>query len=266
MSNQGEVHPSTIVEDGAKIGKNTTIGPFCYIGPNVTIGDNCKIGPSVHIYGATTIGNENQIFSHCSLGAPPQDFSAKGEETRLIIGNKNIFREYISVHRGTLKQHGETVIGSENYFMAYVHVAHDVTIGNNVLIINSVNLAGHVTINDKAVIGGASNVARWVRVGKGAYIGGASAVDRDVLPYTASYGNRLLLKGINIVGLRKTGFERKHISEALEFYKLLETSIMSPKVFISHEENLAEFKDNPIVFEIVKFIEESELGLASFMN
>ena len=230
------IHPSSIVDKNAKIHETVKVGPFCIVGPNVEIGANTILHSHVVVDGHTTIGEGNQFFQGCSIGAPPQDNSYKGEPTRVVIGNNNIFREYVSIHRGTLKENGLTTIGNNCLFMAYVHAGHDVGIGNNVTIANSTNFAGHVKVGDRVTIGGGTNVSQFVTLGRGSYIGGASAIDRDIPVFCTALGNRVFLKGINIIGLRRQGYSKQEISEVVDFYRTMEASALSPRAFVDHAE------------------------------
>ncbi len=261
-----DIHPTAIVDSNAKIASDVIIGPFSIIGPNVEIGSRCIIKNNVTIEGHTKIGENNQFFQYCSIGAPPQDLTYKGEPTRTEIGDNNIFREFVSIHRGTLKDKEVTSIGSNVMFMAYVHVGHDAVIGNNVIVANSTNFAGHVKVGDKVIIGGGTNVSQFVTLGRGAYIGGASAIDRDIPLFCTAYGNRAKLKGINIIGLRRAGYSKQEITEVVDFYRTMEASALSPRSFIDHEEHMAEFKDNEIIQEMAKGIRESQVGLAPFVS
>ncbi len=259
------IHPSAIVSPEAKIAPNVSIGPFSIIGPNVEISTGCVIGAQVHIDGHTTIGENNRFESFCSIGAPPQDTSYKGEPTQTIIGSGNTFREYVSVHRGTLKDNGVTNVGNNSLFMAYVHLGHDVQFGSNCVVANSTNFAGHVKVGDRVIIGGGSQISQFVSIGRGAYIGGATAIDRDIPIFCTAYGNRVKLKGVNIIGMRRQGVEKSAISEVLDFYRTMEASALSPRAFVEHEEHMAEFKDNVIINEMVSFIRVSEVGIAPFL-
>lgn len=261
-----DIHPTAIVDSNAKIADDVIIGPFSIIGPNVEIGKRCIVKNNVTIEGHTKIGENNQFFQYCSIGAPPQDLTYKGEPTRVEIGDNNIFREFVSIHRGTLKDREVTTIGSNVMFMAYVHVGHDAVIGSNVIVANSTNFAGHVKVGDKVIIGGGTNVSQFVTLGRGSYIGGASAIDRDIPLFCTAYGNRAKLKGINIIGLRRAGYSKQVITEVVDFYRTMEASALSPRAFIDHEEHMAEFKDNEIIQEMAKGIRESEVGLAPFVS
>jgi UDP-N-acetylglucosamine acyltransferase len=259
------IHETALVSPEAKIGKNVSVGAYSLIGPNVVIGDNTKIHHHVTVEGHTTIGSENEIFQYCSIGANPQDTSYKGEPTRVVIGNNNTFREYVSIHKGTMKDREETTIGDSNFLMSYVHLGHDVVLGSNCIIANSTNFAGHVKIGDKVIIGGGTNISQFVSLGRGAYIGGASAIDRDIPIFGTAYGNRCKLKGINIIGLRRQGYEKKLISELVDFYRTMEASPLSPRAFVDHPEYLEEFKGNELIDEMCNGIRTSEIGIAPFV-
>lgn len=258
------VHPTAVIEEGAEIGEGSVIGPYSIITSSVKIGQNTQVGPHVVIQGDTSIGHNNKIHAFCSIGSEPQDLSYKGEKTKVVIGNDNVFREYISINRGTLKQDGITRIGSFGYFMSYCHVGHDVTIGDHVRVVNSCNIAGHVTIGDRAILSGGTNVSQFVSIGKAAFIGGGSAIDKDIPCYVTAVGNRVLLRGVNIVGLKRLGVDKQHISETVEFYRSMEISPTSAKSFCQSPESVGEFRNNPVVQEIIQFIVESKLGLPSF--
>jgi UDP-N-acetylglucosamine acyltransferase len=265
MSKNYEAHPMSFVHPEARIGHNVKIGPFCVIGPNVEIGDDCVFHANVVADGHTKIGKKNIFFQFGSIGAPPQDTSYKGEPTETIIGDNNTFREYVSIHRGTLKQDKKTVIGSNSLFMAYCHIAHDCTLGNNLTFANSVNLAGHVTIGDRVIIGGNTGVTQFVTLGKGAYIGGGSGIDRDIPEFCTAYGNRVRLKGINIIGLKRQGHSKEVISEVVDFYRTMEASALAPRAFVSHAELMTDYQNNQVIQNIAAFILKSEIGIAPFM-
>ncbi len=261
-----EVHPTSFIEDGAQIGKNVEIGPYCLISKYTVIGDNCILKGHVNISGHTMIGSNNTFYPYATIGTEPQDLGYKGEPTRLEIGDGNVFREFVSINRGTTKENQVTLIGNNNTFMAYAHVGHDVVIEDHAVIVNSVNLAGHVKIGSRAIVGGSSSVSQFVTIGRGAYVGGASAVDRDIPPFCTAYGNRVKLKGINIVGLRRQGLDKATISELVEFYRDMEASALSPRAFVLNEETMRDFQKNDIVGEVSEFIANSDIGIAPFIS
>lgn len=260
-----EIHPMAFIHPEAKLASGVKVGPFCVIGPNVEIGEGTELVSNVVVEGHTKIGKNNRFFQFCSVGAPPQDNSYKGEPTQTIIGDGNTFREYVSIHRGTTKQDQKTVIGNNSLIMAYCHIAHDCLLGNNITFANTVMLAGHVNIGDRVIIGGNSAVSQFVSLGKGAYIGGASAIDRDIPNFCTAYGNRVRLKGINIIGLKRQGHDKAAISEVVDFYRTMESSALSPRAFVDHKELMTEFANNVIVKDIADFIRKSEIGVAPFM-
>lgn len=260
------IHPTAIVHDNVQLGTNVEIGPYSIIGENVKIGDNTKIYAHVCIDGYTTIGANNQIMQFSSIGAPPQDKSYRGEPTETIIGDHNIFREGCTVHRATTKEDGKTIVGNHGYFMAQVHFAHDTQIGDYVTLANATMCAGHVKIGDYVQMGGACGVTPFCSVGNGVFVGAASAIDKDVPHYTAVLGNRVKMKGVNIIGLKRRGHSKDVISEVIDFYRMMESSALSPKAFIEHPESMEEYKGNSVVQEVAKFINDSKIGLPPFVS
>jgi len=215
-----DVHETAIIYPGAKINRNVEIGPYSIIGENVEIGEGSKIGPHVVIDGWSSIGKNNQIFHGASVGMIPQDLKFEGEKSFVNIGDNNIIRENVTIHRGTEEGGSETRIGNNNLIMAYCHVAHDCQLGNNIIMSNAVNLAGHVYIEDNAVIAGLTGVHQFVRVGKMAMIGAHSKVVKDVPPYILVDGRPATVNGINVVGLRRNGIKpdlRREIKRAYKF-------------------------------------------------
>ena len=245
------IHETAIVDKNAKVHSSVSIGPFSVIGPNVEIGENVVVHSHVNINGNTRIGSGNKFYPFASIGNDPQDLKYNGEDTKLIIGNNNKFREYVTVNPGTVGGGGSTKIGDNCLFMISSHVAHDCMVGNNVIIANNVPLGGHVIIDDNVVIGGNSAVQQFTRIGKMAMIGGMTGVLNDVIPYGLSTGNRNTLQGLNLIGLRRAKFENKIIMELSEAYK---------KIFASKNinENIDKlngvFKENPLVKDVIEFI------------
>lgn len=260
------IHELALVSPKARLEEGVSIGPFSIVGPNVEIGKNTIVHSHVKIEGHTKIGEGNEIFSFSSIGAQPQDLTYSEEPTETIIGNENIFREYVSIHRGTVKDRGKTTIGNNSLFMSYVHVGHDVDLGNNCVIANSTNFAGHVKVGDRVIIGGGCNISQFVSLGTGSYLGGASAVDRDIPNFCTAYGNRVRLKGINIIGLRRNGFPKNKITEVVDFYRMMEASPLSPRAFVDNEDYMEEFKENDVIQQMVREIRSSEVGIAPFMS
>jgi UDP-N-acetylglucosamine acyltransferase len=216
------VHPSAIVHPGAAIGPGTTIGPYAIVGEHVRIGRGCRIGASSIVDGFTEVGDECEIFPMASIGLIPQDLKFKGERTRLVIGRRNVFREFVTVHRGTAGGGGETTIGDHNLFMAYVHVAHDCHVGHHTIFGNAATLGGHVTVEDHATISAFSAVHQFCKVGRYAFIGGATIVTKDALPYAKTVGSRpARIFGVNTIGLVRRGFPPDVVTKLRHAYRVL---------------------------------------------
>lgn len=264
--NQPLIHPTAIIHPEARIAPQVSVGAYSMIGPHVSIGEGTIIHSHVVIDGHTEIGEKNQFFAFCSIGAPPQDLTYKGEPTRTIIGNNNVFREYVSIHRGTKKENEITKVGDHCMLMAYVHLGHDVALGSHCIIANTVNLAGHVKVGDRVIIGGGTNISQFVKLGRGAYIGGGSGIDRDIPLFCTAYGNRVRLKGINIIGLRRQGFSKQVITEVVDFYRTMEASALSPRSFVENEELMQEWSENEVIAQMANDIKSSEIGIAPFVS
>jgi UDP-N-acetylglucosamine acyltransferase len=253
-------HSTAIVHPGALIAEGVEIGPFAVIGENVSIGAGTWIGPHAVVEGWTEIGRDNRIFQFASVGAIPQDLKYQGEKTHLRIGDRNTVREFVTLHLGTESGGGETVIGNDNLFMAYSHVAHDCHVGDRVILANGATLAGHVTVDDFAILGGLSAIHQFSRVGAHAMISGGAMVTQDIPPYTIAQGDRAKTVGINVVGLKRRGFSEKSIGGIKQAYKLvfrsglrLEEALAAIGKDIEMDENLTAFVD---------FIRRSERGIA----
>ena len=206
------IHPTAIVEPGAKIGADCVVGPFCVVGPEVVLGDRVELRSHVVVTGETVVGDDTVIFSFSVIGEIPQDLKFKGEKCRLEIGARNRIREHVTMNAGTEGGGGVTRIGDDGLFMAGCHIAHDVQIGNRVILVNNVGVAGHCIVEDDVIIGGLSGVHQWVRVGHGAIIGALSMVAKDVIPYGLVQAPRGELHGLNLVGLKRRGVSRADIS------------------------------------------------------
>ena len=215
------LHPTAIIEPGATIAEGVEVGPYCTIGANVRIGAGTRLVSHVVVTGHTTLGKNNIIYPFASLGQPSPDRKYKGEAATLIIGDANDIREGVTMHIGTGADKGTTSVGSHNLFMAGSHVAHDCVVGSNVIIANYTQLAGHVEVADNVIIGGLSGIHQNVRIGAHAIIGGHTAVDHDVPPYASVSGRRASLKGLNLVGLRRRGFDKSLIRELDTAYDYL---------------------------------------------
>ncbi len=216
------IDPSAIVDPRAQIGDGTTIGPHAMIGPRVTLGANCRVGASAVVDGWTDIGDDTEIYPFASIGQVPQDLKFKGEETRLVIGRRNIFREFVTIHRGTRGGGGITKIGDRNVFMAYVHVAHDCYVGNDTIFGNMATLGGHVAVDDFANISAGSGVHQFCRVGRHAFIGGYSVVTKDALPFARTVGSRpARIFGVNTIGLMRRGIPSDVIAKLKRSFRYL---------------------------------------------
>ncbi len=215
------IHPTAIVHEGAHVGAGTVVGPHVVIGEHVRIGKDCRIGASAVIDGWTEIGDGNAIFPFASIGLIPQDLKFQGEPTRLVIGNRNVFREFVTIHRGTGGGGGITEVGDHNVFMAYAHVAHDCHVGSHTIFGNAATLGGHVTVEDYATISAFSGVHQYCRVGQHAFIGGFSVITKDALPYAKTVGNRARIYGLNKIGLVRRKFSPDAISKLRRAYRYL---------------------------------------------
>jgi len=213
------IHPTALVDPGAKLGANVEIGPFSIIGPEVELGADCKVGPHVVIKGPSVLGERNQIFQFASVGEDCQDKKYKGEPTRLVMGDDNVIREGVTIHRGTVQDQQLTQIGHRNLFMAYSHVAHDCIVGNDCILANQATLAGHVTLGDFVILGGLSAVHQFSRVGSHAMCGGGSIILKDIPAYTLISGHPAETHGINYEGLKRRGFSKAAMQALRNAYK-----------------------------------------------
>jgi len=254
MSN---IHPTAIIENGANIGNNVTIGPFVTISSQSTIGNNNIIDAHANIAGKTTIGNNNHIFSHAVVGSIPQDLKFNGEDVELIIGDNNKIREFTLLNPGTIGGGSITKIGNNNLLMGYVHLGHDVIMGNNCILANGATLAGHVELGDNVVIGGLTPIHQFVKIGDFAMVAGASALSQDVPPFCMAEGNRAILRGLNLTGLRRQ-LERDEIDALKVAYKEL---FESGKALQESSEELLKNSESENVKKLVEFITQSKRGI-----
>lgn len=252
-----KISPLAVIEEGALIGEDVEIGPFCFISGRTKIGKGTKIAASTCIYGNTTIGECNEIFSHAVLGSVPQDLKYAGEEVELIIGDRNKIREFTLFNPGTAGGGGKTVIGNDNLFMGYVHLGHDVIIGDHCILANAATLAGHVEMGNHAVIGGMTPIHQFVKIGDFAMIAGASALSQDVPPYCLAEGNRAILRGLNLNGLRRH-IEREHIDALRGAYREL---FESGKPLQENATALLENTSNDYVRNLCNFIVNTKRGI-----
>jgi UDP-N-acetylglucosamine acyltransferase len=254
------IDPTANVAPGAEIGAGTVIGPNVVVGPHVRIGRACNIGASAVIDGWTEIGDETQVFPFASIGLIPQDQKFKGERTRLVIGRRNIFREFVTIHRGTKGGGGVTRIGDDNLFMAYVHVAHDCQVGDRAILANAANLGGHVTVEDEAFIGAVSGVHQYCRVGRNAFIGGASVVTLDALPFVRSVGNRARIYDLNTIGLVRHGMPQETIDQLKRAFRyLLQSRLNRTQALLQIEQD--DTLQCAEVLYLVEFIRTSRRGV-----
>ncbi|WP_440676834.1 acyl-ACP--UDP-N-acetylglucosamine O-acyltransferase [Candidatus Pelagibacter sp. HIMB1587] len=249
------IHKTAIIDSNAKISQNVTIGPYSVIGPNVEIGDGTVIQSHVNITGNTKIGHNNKIYPFVSIGNDPQDLKFKGEKTLLEIGDNNKIREYVTINPGTEGGGGKTKVGNNCLFMVSSHIAHDCIVGDNVILANNVPLGGHAHVDDNAIIGGNSAVQQFTRVGKFAMIGGMCGVVRDVIPYGIAHGNRSILQGLNLIGLRRKNIPNKEILHLNEAYKI----IFKNENLTENLSNLSnDLRKNELISEVVNFIEKDK--------
>ncbi len=255
-----DIDPLAIVHPGAEIGEGTTVGPYATIGANVRIGRNCRIAASSVIDGWTELGDETQVFPFASIGLMPQDLKYRGEPTQLRVGKRNVFREFVTIHRGTKMGGGLTSIGDRNLFMAYAHVAHDCRIGNDTIFGNAATLGGHVWVENFATISAFSGVHQFCRVGEHAFIGGYSVVTKDALPYAKTVGNRARIYGLNNIGLLRRGFSEDTVSKLKRAYRYLLVSRLNTSRAlreIEQDDSLA----CPEVAYLTEFIRDSKRGV-----
>jgi UDP-N-acetylglucosamine acyltransferase len=215
------IDPNAIIDPSAKIGNNVTIGPWTTIGADVEIGDNCNIASHVVIKGPTIMGSGNSIFQFSTIGDGTPDLKYKGEPTKLIIGDNNVIREGVTIHRGTIQDQGETVIGNDNLLMAYAHVGHDCVIGNHAILVNNASISGHVYVGDWAILSGYALVHHFVHIGAHCFVGPAAFVYHDIPAFITAFGSPAEPRTINREGLKRRGYEADQIALANQAYKLL---------------------------------------------
>lgn len=245
------IHPSAIVETGAELGQGVRIGPFCHVGPEARLGDGVELKSHVVVTGDTTIGAQTTIFPFSCVGEIPQDLKFQGEKTSLVIGARNRIREHVTMHAGTRGGGGVTRIGDDGLFMAGCHVAHDVQLGNRVIIVNNAALAGHCLIEDDVIIGGLSGVHQWVRIGQGAIIGAVTMVTNDVIPHGLVQAPRGELDGLNLVGLKRRGVAREDITALRAAFQML---AQGEGAFQDRARRMGEETESAYVRQIVEFV------------
>ncbi len=252
------IHKTAIIEDGAQLGDDITIGAYTVIGKDVKIGNGTTIASHTLIEGKTTIGENNQIFSHATLGSIPQDLKFGGEDVELVIGNNNKIREYTLFNPGTQGGGSITKIGDNNLFMGYTHVAHDVIVGNNCIFANVATLAGHVEIDDHVVVGGLTPVHQFCKIGSNVMIAGGSVITQDIPPFCLAEGNRAVLRGLNLNGLRRRLENRSDIDEIKKAYKAI---FESGYPISDIAKKLIETNDNRYVLELANFVLNTKRGI-----
>jgi UDP-N-acetylglucosamine acyltransferase len=248
-----DIHPTAIIEDGARVGEGVRIGPYSIVGAGVTLHDGVELKSHVVVEGATSIGSGTVVYPFTTLGGPPQHLRYSGEDTRLLIGENCVIREQVSIHKGTEIGGGETVLGNGCLVMAASHIAHDCRLGEQVVVASNCTLGGHVVVGDHVFLGGLAGVHQFVRIGSYAFVGGAAAVNIDVIPFGSALGNRAKLGGLNLVGLKRSGFSRSTINDIRSAYRELFTDEVD-----SFKERVAQVAERyahcPEVMMIVDFI------------
>ncbi|MEO1658315.1 MAG: acyl-ACP--UDP-N-acetylglucosamine O-acyltransferase [Pseudomonadota bacterium] len=246
------VHPRAIVEDGAELGEDVEIGPFVHVGPHVKLGNRVKLHPHAVVLGHTTVGDDTEVMPFAVLGMPPQHLNYKGEKTILTIGARNQIREHVTMHPGTEQGGGKTVVGDDGLYMVGCHVAHDCIIGDNVIMANNATLGGHIEIGNYVFVSGITAIHQFTRLGNYCFVGGGAILGSDVIPYGSVFGNRAKLEGLNIVGMKRRGMDRKAIHSIRAAYRQL----FAPEGTL--QERIADatelYKDSPVVMEIVDFM------------
>lgn len=260
MKTEVNIHPTALIDAAAIVPASCKIGPYCIIGPDVELGENCELVAHVVLEGPTKLGRDNKIFPFCSIGAGPQDLSYNGEPTRLEIGDRNHFRENVTIHRGTLKGGGLTKIGSGCLIMAYAHIAHDCVVGDHVIMANNATLAGHVLVEDGSVVGALCAVHQFTRVGQHSYIGGGTIITQDVLPFSKTVASReVSAYGANSIGLRRKGFSEERIRKIHHAFKVLLASKLNTSQALAKLKSESDLGED--VEMLIKWIEASERGV-----
>jgi UDP-N-acetylglucosamine acyltransferase len=255
-----EIHPQAVVAAGAKLGAGVKVGPFAVVGENVELGDGCELLSHAVVQGPARFGRNNVFHSFCVIGGDPQDYTFRNERTELLVGDGNIFREYVTVSRGTTKGGGVTRIGNNNFILAYAHIGHDCQIGSNILFINAATLAGHVTIEDFATVGSLSPVHQFCRVGRYAYIGACTVITQDVPPFSRVATERETRNfGINAIGLERRGFSEERRNTLQRAFRLLLRSRLNTSQALA--EMRKSFAGSADVQELIQFIEAAERGV-----
>ena len=255
------IHPSAIVDPKAEVSEGVEIGPYSVVEKGVFIDEGTKIGPHVIVREGTQIGKQCQVFQFSSIGEAPQAFFYRGEKTSLVVGHQNIIREFVTLHRGTIKSGGKTVVGNDNFIMAYSHVAHDCQIGNQVVMANGATLGGHILVEDHAIIGAFSAVHQFCRVGAHAIISGLTGVSQDIPPYVTAAGSRARLYGLNMVGLRRFKFSEQTIRSLKKAYRIIFRSGLTLEKAMKAVEEDDIFQISEVKY-LLDFIQHSKRGIS----
>lgn len=254
------IDPRAAVSPAAQIAPGVEIGPFAVIGPDVVIGAGCRIGPHAVVQGPTVIGEGNQVFQFASIGDAPQDMKYRGEPTRLVIGARNVFREYVTVNRGTVTGAGETRIGNDNLILAYSHVAHDCVLGDHIIMSNAVNLAGHVEVGDWAIFSGYAGAHQFCRIGAHAFIANNTAVLQDIPPYVLAAGQPAEPRAVNIEGLKRRGFTEEQMRAIRNAFRVLYRSELKLEEATAQLQKMA--AEHQVLDILASFLAASRRGLA----
>ncbi|TMV13476.1 acyl-ACP--UDP-N-acetylglucosamine O-acyltransferase [Arenibacterium halophilum] len=245
------IHPSAVIEEGARIGADCTIGPFCVVGAQAVLGDRVELKSHVVIAGDTEVGEDTVIFPFAVIGEIPQDLKFRGEHSKLVVGKRNRIREHVTMNAGTEGGGGVTRVGDDGLFMAGAHIAHDAQIGDRVIVVNNAAIAGHCVLEDDVIVGGLSGIHQWVRIGKGAIIGAVTMVTNDVIPYGLVQAPRGHLDGLNLVGLKRRGVKRSDITALRAAFQML---AQGEGTFQDRARRLGDETESDYVREIVAFV------------
>ncbi|MEA1942868.1 MAG: acyl-ACP--UDP-N-acetylglucosamine O-acyltransferase [Pseudomonadota bacterium] len=249
-----QIHPSAIVDSAAELGEGVEIGPFCIVGPKAKLADRVRLMSHVTVAGNTRVGEDCVLYPGVHIGHPPQDFKYQGEDTRLIIGQRNILRENVTMHPGTTFARAQTVIGDDGYFMVGAHVAHDCIVGDRVVFANGAAIGGETTVDDHVILGGYAGIHQKSRIGRHAFVGAMAMVTADVIPYGSVIGNHAHLAGLNVVGLKRRGMPRETLRDLRAAYRLL---FAQEGTFEERVDDVAHlYRENAPVMEIIGFIRE----------
>lgn len=253
------IHPTAIVEPGAEVHETVEIGPYAFVGAEVKLGAHCRVGHHASVMGNTRAGEGNQIFPYAAMGFPTQDLKFKGGNPRLEIGNNNVFREFCSVHTAT-DADGATIIGNDNHFLAYIHIAHDCVLGNRIIMSNNATLAGHVTVEDGVVMGGYAGVHQFVRVGQLSMLGGMSKITQDVPPFFIADGNPAAMRAVNTVGLERNGYGKEKIDAVRKIYRILYREKRNRRQAEEYLRELPDSGEEPYVV-MIEFLGKVQRGI-----